>query len=122
MRRSGALKIFFLLRLSVNVPFNALNYISGATAIGLGVYCVTLLGMLPGTLLYCLVGVSASGLGEGIQDSGGWWGLVVLGIVIDVVIILVVSYYTKRELDGLTSNQPNDDVSMKSGDAPREII
>ena len=48
----------------------------------------------------------------------------VLGIVIDVVIILVVSYYTKRELDGLISNQPNDDVdvSMKSGDAPREII
>ena len=118
----NSFKIFVLLRLSVNVPFNALNYISGATAIGLGTYCVTLLGMLPGTLLYCLVGASASGLEDGgLQNSGGAMTLVVLGIVVDVVIIVVVSYYTKQELNGLTSNQPNDD-SMESCDAPREII
>ncbi len=63
-------RIFFLLRLSPIIPFNVLNYMAGATAITFKDYSLSLIGLLPGTILYVFVGASAgSSMEHG--DEGG---------------------------------------------------
>lgn len=59
-------RIFFLLRLSPIIPFNALNYMAGATAITFKDYTLSLIGLLPGTILYVFVGASA---GSSMEDD-----------------------------------------------------
>ncbi|MEN0110688.1 MAG: TVP38/TMEM64 family protein [Planctomycetota bacterium] len=57
--RSGW-RIVLLTRLSPLFPFNALNYLYGATRVGLRDYVVaSWIGMLPGTLLYVYLGAAA---------------------------------------------------------------
>ena len=53
-----------LLRLSPLIPYNVLDYISGITSISLLNYSLALCGILPGTILYCLVGATASSITE----------------------------------------------------------
>eukprot|EP00577_Skeletonema_sp_RCC1716_P032417 CAMPEP_0113427700 /NCGR_PEP_ID=MMETSP0013_2-20120614/31451_1 /TAXON_ID=2843 ORGANISM="Skeletonema costatum, Strain 1716" /NCGR_SAMPLE_ID=MMETSP0013_2 /ASSEMBLY_ACC=CAM_ASM_000158 /LENGTH=247 /DNA_ID=CAMNT_0000316163 /DNA_START=131 /DNA_END=871 /DNA_ORIENTATION=+ /assembly_acc=CAM_ASM_000158 len=66
--QNNGLKIFLLLRLSPIVPFNAINYIAGVTGISLKDYVIALIGILPGTILYCFIGASAGGLAEAEQE------------------------------------------------------
>lgn len=61
MKHQG-LKIYFLLRLSPIIPFNVINYVGGVTAISLKNYSLALIGILPGTILYCFIGASAGSL------------------------------------------------------------
>jgi uncharacterized membrane protein YdjX (TVP38/TMEM64 family) len=95
------LKIMFLLRLSPIIPFNALNYLAGITAISLKDYSLALLGMLPGTIVYVFLGASAGSLAE-IQardqtTSGLTIGIIVVGIISGLTAIGLTSYYAKRE-------------------------
>ena len=61
MKHQG-LKIYFLLRLSPVIPFNVTNYVGGVTAISFRDYSLALIGILPGTILYCFIGASAGSL------------------------------------------------------------
>lgn len=50
MEKKG-FRIFCLLRLSPIIPYNALNYIAGATAVSFRDYTLALIGLLPGELV-----------------------------------------------------------------------
>ena len=94
-------RIMALLRLSPIIPFNAINYIAGVTAISFTSYSAALVAILPGTILYVFLGASAGSL----SDSAGSGGsssvtivVVVVGIVFGIAAIAVTSYYAKKEL------------------------
>jgi hypothetical protein len=92
-----------LLRLSPLIPYNALDYISGVTSIPLRDYSIALIGILPGTILFCFVGATASSLADGGLDASGHRGLrlfvLVFGLVSAFAGAYTASYYSKIELD-----------------------
>lgn len=66
--KDKGLRIFLLLRLSPIIPYNALNYMAGATAVTFRAYTLALIGLLPGTALYVFVGASA---GSSMEEDDG---------------------------------------------------
>ena len=98
----NGLKIMILLRLSPLIPFNALDYISGVTSISLRDYTVALVALLPGALLLCFVGASASSLSDATTTSTGKTVkifTIVSGILFGGCGVWMASYYSKQELD-----------------------
>ena len=100
-----------LLRLSPIIPFNALNYISGITAISLTAYAWALIAILPGTILYVFLGATAGSLTD--SSSSGNTGIVkiitiVIGVVFGILGVGAISYYAKKELDNVIQRQSND--------------
>jgi len=104
-------RIMCLLRLSPIIPFNALNYISGITAISLTAYAWALIAILPGTILYVFLGATAGSLTD--SSSSGNTGIVkiitiVIGVVFGILGVGAISYYAKKELDNVIQRQSND--------------
>ncbi|KAL3771358.1 hypothetical protein ACHAW5_000067 [Stephanodiscus triporus] len=97
--------IFLLLRLSPIVPFNAINYIGGVTSIKLRQYTLALIGMLPGTVLYCFIGATAGGLLTGSMSGPATIASIVVGIVLGLLAVFVVSYYAKKEFNAIVAQQ-----------------
>jgi uncharacterized membrane protein YdjX (TVP38/TMEM64 family) len=97
--------IFLLLRLSPIVPFNAINYIGGVTSIKLRHYTLALIGMLPGTVLYCFIGATAGGLLTGSMSGPATIASIVVGIVLGLLAVFVVSYYAKKEFNAIVAQQ-----------------
>jgi len=107
MSKQG-LKIMVLLRLSPLIPFNALNYVAGTTAITFKAYAVAMLGILPGTTLFVYLGATAGDLAsaeEGDTDEDGENGEMVKNIALGVgacfglAAVVFVSYFAKKELN-----------------------
>jgi hypothetical protein len=100
---TNGLKIMILLRLSPLIPYNALDYISGVTSIPLRNYSLALIGILPGTILFCFVGATASSLADGSLDASGHRGLriftMAFGLIAAFAGVYAASYYSKLELD-----------------------
>jgi hypothetical protein len=99
--QGNGLKIMILLRLSPLIPYNALDYMSGVTAIPLWDYSLALIGILPGTIMFCFVGASASSLADSTQSGNETVRIlsIVFGITFAVIGVTVASYYSKLELD-----------------------
>ena len=101
--QGNGLKIMILLRLSPLIPYNALDYMSGVTAIPLWAYSAALIGLLPGTIMFCFIGASASSLTESSSSSDDHRTIklltIVFGIVFAIIGVYVASYYSKLELD-----------------------
>ncbi len=100
---TNGLKIMILLRLSPLIPYNALDYIRGVTSIPLRDYSLALIGILPGTMLFCFVGATASSLADGSSDASGHRGLrlfvLAFGLLSAFAGVSTASYYSKLELD-----------------------
>lgn len=100
-----AFRVVLLLRLSPVVPFNLLNYGLGVTRVRLGTYLLaSVLGMLPGTVLYVYLGTlltSATELLSGHRPSSGWAGKVFFfgGLVATAVAVVLISRAARRALD-----------------------
>jgi uncharacterized membrane protein YdjX (TVP38/TMEM64 family) len=95
------LRIMCLLRLSPIIPFNAINYIAGATPLSLMHYTMALLAILPGTVLYVFLGASAGSLTDSMSsgsDPTVTIIVVVVGLAFGVLAIGLTSYYAKKEL------------------------
>lgn len=99
--QGNGLKIMILLRLSPLIPYNALDYMSGVTAIPLRDYSIALIGILPGTIMFCFVGASASSLTDSTQSGNETVRIlsIVFGVTFAVIGVSVASYYSKLELD-----------------------
>jgi uncharacterized membrane protein YdjX (TVP38/TMEM64 family) len=96
-------RIMALLRLSPIIPFNAINYIAGVTAISTRDYCLSLFAIIPGTTLFVFLGASAGSLTDSAKSREGNMTVtiivVVVGVVFGVGAIFLTSYYAKNELD-----------------------
>ena len=95
-----------LLRLSPLIPFNALDYVSGVTSISFRDYALALFAILPGTIMFCMVGATASSLND--TDSSSESQLarrvsLVGGLLFAIVGCYVASYYSKQELDKVST-------------------
>ena len=91
-----------LLRLSPLIPFNALDYISGVTSITFRAYALALVGILPGTIMFCMVGATASSLADTNTSSENQLARrfsLIGGLLFAFVGVTVASYYSKIELD-----------------------
>ena len=116
---NNGLKIMVLLRMSPIIPFNVLGYISGSTSINLTNYSLALVGMLPGVILYCAVGVIGCTLANNYKSPEHIISLVA-GILFAIAGLIITSYYAKKELNRLlskdkdstsfTENIENDDL------------
>jgi len=103
------LRIMVLLRLSPIIPFNAINYIAGVTAISLRAYVFAMFAIIPGTVLYIFLGASAGSLADSASSGDGNSTLtiivIVVGVVFGVAAIGATSYYAKKELNRVVEAQ-----------------
>ena len=130
------LRIMALLRLLPVIPFIALNYIAGVTAISFRDNALALLCILPGTVAYVFLGATAGSI-TGSAKSGGMSTLtivvIVVGAVFGILAIFVMTYYARKELKQLIATRqeeqgnidPDYSAAMEmrvdahlSGDAP----
>jgi uncharacterized membrane protein YdjX (TVP38/TMEM64 family) len=101
----NGLKIMILLRLSPLIPYNALDYMSGVTSISFWAYAFALIGILPGTVMFCFVGATASSLTDSTTSTNKTVQIItmVMGVFFALCGVYVASYYSKLELDRVSS-------------------
>jgi len=132
---TNGLKIMVLLRLSPIIPFNALNFLAGVTAVRLGDYALACFAMLPGTVVYVFLGASAGSLAEiggkgdenengdenGDDGSGGSSNkeitsvVLAIGISFGFLAIGMTSYYAKKELDRILEADKDNEEEEQDG-------
>jgi uncharacterized membrane protein YdjX (TVP38/TMEM64 family) len=103
-------KIVLLTRLSPVFPFNLLNYAFGVTKVSFRDYFfASLLGMLPGGLMYVYLGTAARSLAElaaGTQATGTPQRIfLVIGLVATVAVTVVITRIARRALRGVIEGQ-----------------
>lgn len=109
---NNGLKIMILLRLSPLIPYTALDYLSGLTSISFWVYMLALVAILPGTIVFCFMGASASSITSGGDDGTTKTVSLVLGVMFALVGVLVASYYSKMELDKILADEAQSDTAL----------
>jgi len=98
LKRKG-FRIMALLHLSPIIPFGALNYIAGITAVSFWAYYFSLFSILPGTIFYSFVGASAGSLADSSKDAEAYELIGIgIGLVLAIMGLMVISYYTRLEL------------------------
>jgi len=101
-------RIMVLLRLSPIIPFNALNYCAGTTAITFSAYVWAGPFILPGTALFCFVGASAGSLSDmpdEMEDSTVRIVSTVVGVLFGIAAVAVTGWYAKKELNKIIAEQ-----------------
>lgn len=96
-------KIVGLMRLSPLVPFNLQNYFFGATKVGFWPYLITtLVGIMPGTLLYVWIGSlgASAGMTGGEGDSTATVKLAALtaGLIATAAVTVIISRKASQKL------------------------
>ena len=100
------LSLVLLTRLSPAFPFSLLNLAYGLSEVGLRDYTIGLLGILPGTVLFCGLGALAGDMarfGEVLSGRADpfTWVLRVVGVGATIAVVLLVGRITRRALDDL---------------------
>jgi uncharacterized membrane protein YdjX (TVP38/TMEM64 family) len=99
------LRLVLLTRLSPAFPFSLLNLAYGLSEVSLRDYSIGLLGILPGTVLFCGLGALAGDVARfqevltGAADPGTW-ALRLLGLVATVASVWLVGRAAQRALAG----------------------
>tara|TARA_B100000700_G_C15060860_1_gene865735 strand:- start:8118 stop:8747 length:630 start_codon:yes stop_codon:yes gene_type:complete len=100
---SEGLKLIFLTRLSPAFPFSLLNLAYGISDVKLKDFTIGLLGIIPGTILFCSLGSIAVNLTEfdkilkGEQDPSVRY-LELIGLIATVCVVWFISKAAKRAL------------------------
>ena len=97
------LKLVLLTRLSPAFPFSLLNLAYGLSEVSLRDYCLGLIGILPGTVLFCGLGALAGDVarfGEvlGGEADAGTWALRVVGVLATLAVVWRVSRAARQAL------------------------
>ena len=112
----GGLRIVLLLRLSPVVPFNALNYVCGTTALELRDFVLGSVGMIPGCIGYVYIGAAVGHAASGAEDSDAVGIikllLIIVGALATVFAVGIASKSAKRELDAILAQEdPKESVN-----------
>jgi len=100
-----------LLRFSPIVPFNAFNYIMGATTVSFRDYAIaSIFGMAPGTCAYVFIGAAIGvtanqGNGKTLEcdpDTTVTTIVLVVGIIATIIAVVIISWYAKKEFNKLS--------------------
>ena len=97
------LKLVLLTRLSPAFPFSLLNLAYGLSDVSLRDYSLGLLGILPGTVLFCALGALAGDVARfgdvmAGEASPGAWALRVVGVVATIAAVWLVGRAAQRAL------------------------
>jgi uncharacterized membrane protein YdjX (TVP38/TMEM64 family) len=101
------LKLVLLTRLSPAFPFSLLNLAYGLSDVSLRDYSIGLIGILPGTILFCGLGALAGDVarfGEVLsgEADAGTWALRILGLLATVASVWLVGKAAQRVLNDTT--------------------
>jgi uncharacterized membrane protein YdjX (TVP38/TMEM64 family) len=99
------LKLVLLTRLSPAFPFSLLNFAYGLSEVNLRDYSIGLIGILPGTILFCGLGALAGDVarfGEVLsgEADAGTWALRIGGLLATVASVWLVGKAAQRALAG----------------------
>ena len=97
------LKLVLLTRLSPAFPFSLLNFAYGLSEVSLRDYSIGLIGILPGTILFCGLGALAGDVarfGEVLsgEADAGTWALRIGGLLATVASVWLAGKATQRAL------------------------
>lgn len=97
------LKLVLLTRLSPAFPFSLLNFAYGLSEVSLRDYSIGLIGILPGTILFCGLGALAGDVarfGEVLsgEADAGTWALRIGGLLATVASVWLVGRAAQRAL------------------------
>ena len=103
------LKLVLLTRLSPAFPFSLLNLAYGLSEVSLRDYSVGLIGIIPGTVLFCGLGALAGDVARFREVLAGeadplTWALRVAGVLATVGVVVLVSRTARRALHDLESS------------------
>ena len=93
----GGLKLIFLARLSPIFPFSILNYFFGLNNIKFRDFTLGLIGIIPGTFLYCSIGSLAKSIQElkNVQSPNNLY-MTIIGIVSTSLVVYFLAKYSKE--------------------------
>ena len=96
----GGLKLIFLARLSPIFPFSILNYFYGLNNIKFRDFSLGLLGIIPGTFLYCSIGSLAKSLQElkNLQLPNNLY-MTIIGVVSTFLVVYFLAKYSREYLE-----------------------
>ena len=95
--QEGGLKLIFLARLSPIFPFSILNYFYGLNSIKFRDFALGLLGIIPGTFLYCSIGSLANSLQElkNVQSPNNLY-MTIIGVVATFLVVYFLAKYSRE--------------------------
>jgi len=93
----GGLKLIFLARLSPIFPFSILNYFFGFNNVKFRDFALGLLGIIPGTFLYCSIGSLAKSLQElkNVQSPNNLY-MTIIGVVSTFLVVYFLAKYSRE--------------------------
>ncbi len=96
----GGLKLIFLARLSPLFPFSILNYFYGLNNVKFTDFALGLLGIIPGTFLYCSIGSLAKSLQDlkNVQSPNNLY-MTAIGVVSTFLVVYFLAKYSKEYFD-----------------------
>ena len=98
--QKGGLKLILLARLSPIFPFSILNYFYGLNNIKFKDFAFGLLGIIPGTFMYCSIGSFAKSLQDlkNLKPSSNLY-ITLLSLASTFLVVYFAAKYTKEYLD-----------------------
>ena len=95
--KKGGLKLILLARLSPIFPFSILNYFCGLNSVKFKDFALGLLGIIPGTFLYCSIGSLAKSLQElkNIQSPNNLY-MTIVGIISTFLVVYFLAKYSRE--------------------------
>ena len=91
------------------VPFTVLNFIIGITSMGLVDFCLSIIGIIPGTVVYILMGTSIQDVRDIVsarkssKNSKINLAFIIAGTLIGLIGIAYTSYVTKKYFDEIVT-------------------
>ena len=95
--KKGGIKLIFLARLSPIFPFSILNYFYGLNNVKFRDFALGLLGIIPGTFLYCSIGSLAKNIQElkNVQSPNNLY-MTIVGIISTFLVVYFSAKYSRE--------------------------
>lgn len=92
------------------IPFSILNFVIGITSMRLSDFCLSIIGVLPGSFVYILMGTSIHDVQDIISEKSSSknnslnLAFIITGSTISLIGIAYTSYVTKQYFDEIVEN------------------